>query len=565
MYYERLLKQYRPMPRFILDYYREGQDLYSEGDIEDKIIELIMQNDIDDYERIILQNYSWSTYYHLTLLRKNILNWYPFSGEGNVLEIGCGMGAITNMLCEKCKKVTAVELSKRRAFATLLRCRNRKNLDIIVGNLNNIRFQEKYDYITLIGVLEYQNQYTNTGHPFEDFLRKIKSLLKPDGKVLIAIENKYGLKYWCGAPEDHTGVPFDSINQYEVGNKNAVTFSREELRQLIQKSGFSNTYFYYPLPDYKIPTVIYSEDYLPTDENLQNMIPYYTNSKTLIADERALYKDVVRNNVFEFFANSFLVECSDNASEHVTFASVSCERQNPYQIITRIFEKKRVEKIPFSEKTGMEHLKEMYKYQNQITQFGRKAIEYNIKNNCLSTEYYEYSTLEQVLVNLYRACRIDEIYFMYQLLYEDIQRSSKHISMEQNIVYSLKLDAIENGHDYGIILQTGYLDMIPRNAFWHKGELLWFDQEWVLENVPASFVLWCAFTEFYSSYNWASRVIPLEILAEHFALLNIWNVFSGLRKMFFEAVTDPAHQAVANVTRCLKSEYCIDNIRKLIS
>ena len=39
------------------------------------------------------------------------------------------------------------------------------------------------------------------------FLIKIKQLLKPDGKLLIAIENQYGLKYWCGALEDHTGLP----------------------------------------------------------------------------------------------------------------------------------------------------------------------------------------------------------------------------------------------------------------------------------------------------------------------------------------------------------------------
>lgn len=67
------------------------------------------------------------------------------------------MGAITELLCKKAKNVTAVELSKNRATATYLRCRNYDNLEIIVGNLNDIQFSKKYDYITLIGVLEYQN------------------------------------------------------------------------------------------------------------------------------------------------------------------------------------------------------------------------------------------------------------------------------------------------------------------------------------------------------------------------------------------------------------------------
>ena len=158
------------------------------------------------------------------------------------------MGAITELLCQKCNSVTAVELSKRRATATYLRCRDYDNLEIIVGNLNDIEFSKKYDYITLIGVLEYQIQYTPSNNPFKDFLNKIRQLLKPDGKLLIAIENKYGLKYWCGIPEDHSGIPFDSINNYKYSNI-AKTFSRKELEDLIKLSGFKNTFFitHYPI------------------------------------------------------------------------------------------------------------------------------------------------------------------------------------------------------------------------------------------------------------------------------------------------------------------------------
>lgn len=36
------------------------------------------------------------------------------------------------------------------------------NLEIIVGNFNDIKFENKFDYITLIGVLEYARLFTNT-------------------------------------------------------------------------------------------------------------------------------------------------------------------------------------------------------------------------------------------------------------------------------------------------------------------------------------------------------------------------------------------------------------------
>ena len=181
-----------PKPVFNTSFYR-GEDLYSDGDIENEVIKIIAANPTTDYEEAISRNYSWPVFYHLTRIRQNLLNWYPFKEQSDVLEIGCGMGAITELLCKKCNSVTAVELSKRRATATYLRCREYDNLEIIVGNLNDIEFEKKYDYITLIGVLEYQNNFTSSSNPFKDFLAKIKQLLKPEGKLIIAIENKYGL------------------------------------------------------------------------------------------------------------------------------------------------------------------------------------------------------------------------------------------------------------------------------------------------------------------------------------------------------------------------------------
>ena len=44
-------------------------------------------------------------------------------------------------------------------------------------------FEKKFDYITLIGVLEYAPLYTNSDNSFHDFLTYIKSLLKEDGKL----------------------------------------------------------------------------------------------------------------------------------------------------------------------------------------------------------------------------------------------------------------------------------------------------------------------------------------------------------------------------------------------
>ena len=56
---------------------------------------------------------------------------------------------------------------------------------------------EKYDYVTLIGVFEYAKLYMGCEQPYKIFLDKINNHLKENGKILIAIENRLGLKYFA--------------------------------------------------------------------------------------------------------------------------------------------------------------------------------------------------------------------------------------------------------------------------------------------------------------------------------------------------------------------------------
>lgn len=291
------------------DFYT-GKDNYCDGEVEKDIITYLEKYGEEKYDEIFKKDIRWPVFYHITPIRKNILKWYPIKKDAEVLEIGGGMGAITRILCDKAKQVTAVELSKQRASAIQARCKDKENLEIIVGNFNDIKFTKKYDYITLIGVLEYASLYTNTNNPFEDFLKQINNLLKEDGKLLIAIENQFGMKYFSGAPEDHTGKIFDGIEGYQ--NKKGIrTFGKVELKNILQKSGLEYTKFYYPMPDYKLPNMIYSDNYLPNEANMKNYSPYLSGENSSVKfDEKKALLDIVKNNMFEFFANSFFVEAS---------------------------------------------------------------------------------------------------------------------------------------------------------------------------------------------------------------------------------------------------------------
>ena len=197
------------MAKMNLDYYT-NLDQYSDGDIENEMLKIAKEG--KSLEDLADEEIQFPIVYHFSKVRENILKWYPFKKDASVLEIGAGCGAITGMLCEKAGKVTSVELSMRRASINFARHQQCDNLEIMVGNLNDMVIKEKYDYVVLNGVLEYAAGFTDGEKPYHTFLQNMKKYLKPDGRFLIAIENRLGLKYFSGAPEDHTDIYFYGLD-----------------------------------------------------------------------------------------------------------------------------------------------------------------------------------------------------------------------------------------------------------------------------------------------------------------------------------------------------------------
>ena len=282
----------------------KGEDLYSDGDIENTLLEIVSET--DDYEARLLKENDWALLYHLSPMRHNVLKWYEFDKNASLLEIGAGCGAVTGLFCEKVGEVVAIDLSKRRSTINATRNKNFDNLEIYVGNFEDIKLEQKFDYITLIGVLEYSIYYLDSPDPFVDMLKKVKSMLKPGGKLLVAIENKYGLKYWAGATEDHTGNLFDGIQGY-VNVDKVRTFSRGTLKKMLQQAGFEKNDFYYPFPDYKLPLEVYSEKYLPKKGDIKNVAIAYDRERFAFFDESYVFDALCEDGLFEEFANSFIV------------------------------------------------------------------------------------------------------------------------------------------------------------------------------------------------------------------------------------------------------------------
>jgi len=338
------------------------------------------------YDEVFKTDLRWPVFYHLSKIRQNIISWYPIENTAEVLEIGSGIGAITGAICNKAKSVTCVELSKRRSMCNSNRNKDKNNLEIVVGNLNEISFEKKFDYITLNGVLEYASLYTeSSNNPYIDFLNNIKKFLKKDGKLLIAIENKLGMKYFAGAPEDHTSKKYDGIEGYE--NKNGIqTFGKEEIKKLLENAGFKYTKFYYPLPDYKLPNIIFSDDYLPTVDSIENYTPYYYEGTEIEFNEKEAFKQAIKNGVFDIFANSFFIEASLDKIK--TSVDLSKQELTPISEISQKFYDKDYSKVDYkAEKQNLEIEINAYKMEIESLKNQVKELTDNLKTIEKSTSW----------------------------------------------------------------------------------------------------------------------------------------------------------------------------------
>lgn len=285
-----------------------GRDLYSDGAVENQLLELVQKHSEEELNRVIAESKDWTMLYHLSHIRHNIVSWLPITKSDTVLEIGSGCGAITGALAEKAGHVKCVELSEKRSLINATRNRKYSNIEILLGNFQSIeeKMEETFDYITLIGVFEYGEAYIQTASPYVDFLRIISKHLKENGKLVIAIENRLGLKYWAGCREDHFGTYFEGLEGY-TNTKGVKTFSKPEWEQMLQEAGLKQVEFYYPYPDYKLPLAIYSDERLPKVGELNNNLNNFDRDRMVLFNETKVFDTLIKDGLFPLFSNSYLM------------------------------------------------------------------------------------------------------------------------------------------------------------------------------------------------------------------------------------------------------------------
>lgn len=235
---------------------------YSDGDSTELRIKFLIDqaSDVSVFSDELRKSCTdWPSLYYLSSARSNLLRVFDADLAGDILEIGAGCGAITRYLGEQGGQVLALEGSTRRASIARARTRDLENVSVLAESFENFSVDKKFDVITLIGVFEYANLFVSGDNPGSQMLQKVRSLLKPDGLLILAIENQLGLKYFAGAPEDHVASPMYGI-EGRYNSSTPQTYGKSALTSLLSDAGFTSSEFFAPFPDYKLPVSIVTEE-----------------------------------------------------------------------------------------------------------------------------------------------------------------------------------------------------------------------------------------------------------------------------------------------------------------
>lgn len=261
----------------------------------------------------------WPSRYHLSHRRANLIRPLLDQVTGPVLEIGAGMGAVTRALGESGVEVVAVEGSPRRAAVCADRVRDLDNVQVVADTIQGFGVPRRFPTVVMVGVLEYSRVFgfeADGRDPVDVMLEHVVSLLEPDGTLVLAIENQLGLKYFAGFPEDHVGRRMFGVeDQYTADG--VVTFGRRELGRRLSAAGLPHHDWYYPFPDYKLPTTIVAEAALDPEHGF-DPTPLVAGTAHADFQEPAVttmdlgqaWAPVIRNDLLRDLSSSFLVRAS---------------------------------------------------------------------------------------------------------------------------------------------------------------------------------------------------------------------------------------------------------------
>ena len=503
-----------------------------EKDIIDNYINKFSRH---EYSKVLENNLDLNIIYALSNLRENIVNWYDFKPNSSCLEIGSDFGEITGYLCEVMNDVVVVQESLEKCKVISKRYNDISNLEIFAGDIKNIQIDKKFDYIII------ENDVKN--------IKYIKDYIKQDTIIILIVDNRFGMKNFAGAKND------DELF-VELYKNDCCQLGKNEIEVVLKENEYTNYKFYYPLPNYKLSNVIFSDEYLPKENDTKiSYNPLYNEGSLVVFNELEAMKQATKNNAFDFFANSYFIEISvsDEMKKQPKFVSYNNNRKEEYRLITKMYDEYIEKKV--SNTKSQSHLKKMKDSIEHLKKLNFCLLDNSEESYTIKSKFVAGKKLDEIILDFIVENKIEQAIELINKWYEYIKSKltvtdlvNENLKLSQNDIQNLTL------------IKEGYIDLVFENTFYLDEKFVFFDQEWFIENIPCEYILYRSINNMYVYNNeLISKIISRDEMLERFGILKFLNTFEIIEEYIQNQIID---ENMKNIV--LESSKCVKNPQELI-
>lgn len=529
---------------------------------EQELVEIFYNYDEQYWNRIVHERKSAFLAQELFSERENSVRWLDIKQTDRVLEIGSGYGALTGALADQAGSVVSYDISEVCCAINGVRQRSRNNIAIYSGDFDAIRTiasDKKFNLITLIG------DDTDLAK-----LDEYQDLLTFDGRLILGLSNRYGMKYWAGCPTSKYDKQFYFPAAINFAGSSAFGATRAEIERAAHAAGFNFVRFYYPYPDQYFVRSIYSDDFLPSRGDLTLNSFSWVNERLRIFAESDLYDQLLLDGLYPLFTNAFFVilERSKMSKDRMLHTQFSSARDRRFQTRTEIGcsadGKRFVRKIPLS-KVSKTHVENTCKNSSLLKYaLNEKGVQVAVGKWRDGEAEFPYLDGESLAKRMAGKANADAIADFRQDFesYCDLVRSMAMCPFQQTDRFREVFGDVD--------LPSGLfscdlidVDFIPQNILIVCEKLQMIDTEWTFDfPIPIDFILYRAIFYFQLDYPAAAkklseigvdlwRVAGIDNLRRPFAAMeyNFQNNYVGIRCQNFSTL-DFSRNLVPTLERC---------------
>lgn len=454
-------------------------------------------------------------------IQKGILKWYPFKEGAKCLYVGKETDAVFEMLCDKTDDYLIRGLQ--------VVCRRPEEIATLKG------LEDSYDYIIAIESLEILTEVNSA-------IQGLVKFIKPDGHLLLGFNNRFGTRYFFGDKDPYTGNILDGIDDYRRAYSKKEDaylgrcYDKQILLDMLDACGLKHQN-YSVFPDLKNTQIILRDDQESNEDFAIRVLSTYNHADTVFMEEEYIYNALQKNHMLHSMANAFLFDCTfDYEKLDILQVTSSMGRAKEDAFFTLIHEDQKspnhkiVEKLP-AYREGIKKLKDMLQIAKDLKAHGISVVEMKLGNrkNTVSGEdesgdmpqslYMPFINAPTAQAYLKELVQKDEEAFVKKLddFVDLIKMSSGHVNED-------------SGDGEGILLEKGYPDLVPLNAFYFDGKFIFFDQEFSVPDHPANMIIYRAVILLVAAVNAVCEKYSMDVLYQRYGLkekLTKWQQMDG--------------------------------------